>query len=178
MINIKSIAIAACLLVASLAFGQTDVQNNSAAGKGLAKNRENAAKFELRAFKGPRGDVKANFSATVGGEDSPNRVNIELKRAGDLNFRPDAAILTGAAVLTVKNGSNVRRIEGRIEVTVVDVVHPNQGDEGNEDLNKPHDRIIIRFRANQGDTTYSFEGLVVRGDIKVGHIDGPQGGGH
>lgn len=178
MIKFKALTIVACLLVTSFAFGQADAHNNSAAGKGLAKNRENAAKFEMRAFKGPRGEVKANFNATIGAEDAPNRVNIELKRPGELTFRPDAANLTGLAILTVKNGNNVRRIEGRIEIIVVDVVHPQREDAINEDMNQPHDRIIIKFHASQGDTTYTFEGLVVRGDIKVGHIDPPRGNGN
>lgn len=171
MFKFKNLFVVACALTTTLALAQAP--QTQAAGKGLAKNRESAAKFEMRAGYSRNNDLNAVFNITVGGDDAPNRVHIDLKRANDLTFdhRNHKATLNGLAVLAVKSGDQIRRIEGRIEITVVDIAHPQRDDVNLNDAEndrQPHDRIIVKFHAINSDTTYSFEGLVLRGDIKIG----------
>ncbi|ARU41671.1 hypothetical protein CCB80_11175 [Armatimonadetes bacterium Uphvl-Ar1] len=162
MNSLKTILVAASLLVSVFAFAQAE-HGNHTAGKGVAKNQEQTAEFEFRAGQVRNGEVKGNFSMTVGGQNLPSRVKIELKRIGNLEVGEDRASFQGAGVLVVNRNGRLERVEGRIKVTVFDVTGPNENGE-----ERPHrDRIKVEFKAANSNLTFDFEGFVTRGDIRV-----------
>lgn len=163
MKNLKTILIAASLLVSVTAFAQAE-GINGAAGKGIANNqKEQSARFDFRVGESRQSNPKGSFSITVGGEDLPSRVHIDLKRIANLESGEKRAQFGGLAVLIVNRNGQPQRIEGRLQVTVFDITGPNESGESRPQ----RDRIKVEFRANNSDLTFDYEGFVNRGDIKV-----------
>ncbi|MBL8066961.1 MAG: hypothetical protein JNM28_00760 [Armatimonadetes bacterium] len=167
MKHLKTFVVAAAFLVFGCAFAQQDAHPKFVEGKGLAQNREIGGKFELRATHNERGETVGRFLFQAGNEETPRQVTIELKRPMSLEFAGDGSVFKGRGIMVVREGRDIRRFEGNITVRAADLAPP-AGDNGSPDPNVPHDRLVVRFEADRSDVTYTFEGIVTRGDIKIG----------
>lgn len=171
MKQLKTLVVTAILLVASIAFAQQDATQDTrpkfVEGKGLAQNRDIGAKFDVFATHNERHETVGRFKFQVGTEETPRQVTIEMKRPMSVEFSGDGSVFKGRGIMVVREGREIRRFEGNITVRAVDLAPPT-GDHGNTNPNEPHDRLVVKFEADRSDVTYTFEGIVTRGDIKVG----------
>jgi hypothetical protein len=164
---LKNLLIATTIAATALANSQTETLR-FVEGQGVAKNQNRGAEFRLRAAKNTQGQLEARFNFASGNPNENGGVKIELKRPLELIFDGNRSLLKGNAVMTARNNGETRRFEGKLEVIAWDIVNPPVS----QNPNDPHDRIVVKFHApannNHAEVNYTFEGLVMRGDIKIG----------
>ncbi len=109
--------------------------------------------------------LRGNFGFAFRGERGMVEINMSSLRNLEVDTENKVATFTGPAIATVRTNAGLRRERGVVIVRVEDN-RPARSEEGDPDT------IGVRFAVpnNENGFTFSYRGVVKRGDILVGEL--------
>lgn len=155
----------ASAVLATVAISMAAVQPGGVMfGKGMARNAESArVRFDFEVAKTPqmqRPQGRFLFEAV-----NPQGQTVEAVRGTvirEVGTDGNRGLWQGRAVFRTRVENEMRSIEGHVQVTVID-----RKERGNANPETPKDVIRVVFRADSGGRQFTYEGLVVDGDLVV-----------
>jgi hypothetical protein len=160
--KLHQFATLAVLTLATVALAEAP-SAGAAVGRGMARNQEERrVRFDFEVVKRPQAEPRGRTLFEAVNAQGQVTDSIRLIRVREFGADGNLARWNGRAVFRTRVDGQERAVEGTVRVQVND-----RKPRGNSDPNAPRDVLRFEFRSDNGQVQFTYEGLVVDGDLGV-----------